>query len=245
MTDSIGTGIETVDRPLVLVVDDVFENRSSVQRRLARLGYDCQGAESGMEALDMLLTLSPTVILLDYMMPEMSGLTVLKRLRASPLHAHTPIIMLTARTDSEAVVESLSEGADDYVHKPIDFAVLKARIDAHIERHRARRRLIGANERMEGRVAARAIELSEVREMLSDQIARNQARDRREGGAIPDAAGLETLATALEWIETLSAPRTSQLADEVGELRRSMEMIWSYASRARKVVASFSVESDR
>ncbi|MFK3889917.1 PleD family two-component system response regulator [Sphingomonas sp. NPDC079357] len=246
MTDMHHPVGETAERPLLLVVDDVFENRSSVQRRLSRMGYDCLCAESGQEALDLLVTTSPAVILLDYMMPVMSGLTVLKHLRASPRHAATPVVMLTARTDSEAVVASLTEGADDYVHKPIDFAVLKARIDVHIDRDRERRNLLGVNARMEDRVAARAIELGEVREMLNDQIARNQARDREGSTLVPDAESLETLSVALDWIVALSrAPVGSVPGDEseVLTLRQSLQSIWGYATHARKVMDALRQQS--
>lgn len=227
-------------RPLILIVDDIFENRSSVQRRLTRMGYDCLCAEGGREALEILMTSEPAVILLDYMMPEMSGLMVLQRLRASTRHASTPVIMLTARTDGEAIVESLKEGADDYVHKPIDFAVLKARIDLQIERYRERRDLIGVNTRMEDHVASRAVELGEIREMLSDQIARNKIHERQARAPGPDGAALNAILAILGEIELLAQPAAANRGDHEADLSRSEidQKITDRSVQARKIVTS-------
>lgn len=176
-------------RPLILIVDDIIENRSIVKRRLERMGFDCALADGGRSALNSLLTLVPALILLDYMMPDINGLTVLREIRATPSLATLPVIMLTARTDSEAVARSLGEGADDYMQKPIDFLVLKARIDAQLARGTATRTLVEANGRLDVQAAARAIELSEVRELLHDEINRAQGLEDRLRHAAPGVPG--------------------------------------------------------
>lgn len=164
----IHQSIQQPAKPRILVVDDVFENRSIVQRRLERMGYDCIVADSGAAALNMIRAMSPNLVLLDFMMPDMDGPMVLRELRASPATAKLPVIMLTARTDGRSVTSALDDGANDYVMKPIDFSVLKARIDSHLSRHEASVLLVEANGRLDARAAAQAVELGEVRELLHD-----------------------------------------------------------------------------
>ena len=112
----------------LLVVDDVEENRDLLARRLKREGYDVAIAESGSAALATLATKRIDLVLLDVMMPGISGIDVLKAIRADPRISTIPVIMATARSDSADVVEALDLGANDYVTKPIDFPVLNARV---------------------------------------------------------------------------------------------------------------------
>jgi serine/threonine protein kinase len=112
----------------LLVVDDDEGNRDLLGRRLQREGFGVALADSGPTALEILGHKQIDLVLLDVMMPGMSGLDVLRAMRAIPSLAGTPVIMATANTDSKDVVEALDLGANDYVTKPIDFAVLCARI---------------------------------------------------------------------------------------------------------------------
>jgi serine/threonine protein kinase/CheY-like chemotaxis protein len=121
----------------LLVVDDVEENRDLLSRRLKREGYDVAVAESGAAALATLATKRIDLVLLDVMMPGISGIDVLKAIRADPRISTIPVIMATARTDSSDVVEALDLGANDYVSKPIDFPVLNARVTSAL-RNRVR-----------------------------------------------------------------------------------------------------------
>jgi adenylate cyclase len=116
----------------LLVVDDNEANRDMLSRRLEARGYRVSVAESGQRALDLLESERFDLVLLDIMMPEMSGLATLKRLRARHSRGELPVIMATAKDQSEDIVEALSLGANDYVTKPIDFAVLVARVEAHL-----------------------------------------------------------------------------------------------------------------
>ncbi len=119
----------TIAQYTVLVVDDVEENRDLLARRLLREGFTVIQVESGRAALQA-LSANPRIdlVLLDVNMPGMSGLDVLREIRATPALAHIPVIMATARADSKDVVAALDLGANDYVTKPIDFPVLAARI---------------------------------------------------------------------------------------------------------------------
>ncbi|WP_294395468.1 response regulator [uncultured Sphingomonas sp.] len=194
-----------VRRPLILIVDDVPANRFIVQRRLERMNYDCMVADGGRTALQMIKTTCPSLVLLDFMMPEICGLTVLRQLRANPDTASLPVIMLTARTDAEAVVASLKEGADDYVHKPIDFTVLKARIEAHLQRGEQSRALREANGQLDGRAASRALELGEVRALLHKEMDRADRLESQltQGGGGVNAALPEQIASGFRRIVEL------------------------------------------
>src|SRR5690606_30699455 len=107
----------------LLVVDDNEDNRDLLGRMLARHGHLVTLAEDGPRALAHLEAEAFDLVLLDVMMPGMSGLEVLTRLRASHPKAELPVLMTTALTDSADVVAALRAGANDYITKPIDFAV--------------------------------------------------------------------------------------------------------------------------
>ena len=191
--------------PLILIVDDVPENGFIAKRRLVRLGYECIAVQSGPAALEALLVTRPALMLLDFMMPDMDGLAVLRKVRSNPKFSDLPVIMLTARTDAEAVVASLNDGADDYLHKPIDFTVLKARIDLQLNRNRDVRALQDANNRLDWQAASRAIELDEVRNLLRDRIDRTRDFETHlRAGGKSDTVELAQLAESLRRLLRLS-----------------------------------------
>lgn len=122
----------------ILVVDDIEANRESLGRRLARRGYMVELASDGQEALDRLAKEPPfDLVLLDVMMPGVSGLDVLAEVRKTRPAAELPIIMATAKDESEDVVQAMGLGANDYVTKPLDFPVVLARVQTQlsIKRH--------------------------------------------------------------------------------------------------------------
>ncbi|HSD65582.1 MAG TPA: protein kinase [Vicinamibacteria bacterium] len=116
----------------ILVVDDLPANRDLMSRRLERSGFRVVCAASGPEALDLLKRDPVDLVLLDIMMPGMTGFEVLKTVRLTRSPAALPVIMVTAKTDSVDVVEALSLGANDYVTKPVDYPVALARIRTHL-----------------------------------------------------------------------------------------------------------------
>ena len=103
---------------LVLVVDDNPDGIRIVESILKGSGYDVVVATSGQEALDAVDAKPPAVILLDVMMPGMSGLEVLEKLRAQPKNGRIPVILLTAKTQDEDVISGYRYGADYYIPKP-------------------------------------------------------------------------------------------------------------------------------
>ena len=116
----------------LLVVDDNELNREMLSRRLQRKNYDVTVAAGGQEALDLIYKDDFDLVLLDIMMPDITGLEVLSTLRKQFSTAELPVIMATAKIQSEDIVAALNLGANDYVTKPIDFAVLLARVDTHL-----------------------------------------------------------------------------------------------------------------
>lgn len=151
----------------VLIVDDSRTNLNVMGARLGRAGYLVVLSDNGREALDLIAGRGFDLVLLDMMMPGMSGIEVLADLRATPRTADLPVIMITARSDSGATVEALAAGADDYVAKPFDFDILLARIDRTLERAGRIAELKRAVASLDARIAARAIELGEARTELA------------------------------------------------------------------------------
>ena len=121
----------------VLVVDDDLANRESLSRRLSRRGYVADTAEDGAGALAAIEAGDYDVILLDVMMPGMSGLEVLTKVRVTRSAVDLPIVMATARDAAENVVEALGLGANDYVTKPLDFPVVLARVATQVQLRRS------------------------------------------------------------------------------------------------------------
>ena len=116
----------------LLVVDDNELNRDMLSRRLGGRGFMVEAAEDGSRALSRIDEQAFDLVLLDVMMPGLSGIEVLQRLRERFSESDLPVIMATARDASEDVVEALRLGANDYVTKPIDFSVVLARIETQL-----------------------------------------------------------------------------------------------------------------
>ena len=118
----------------LLVVDDSETNRDLLSRRLTREGHTVSVAENGRRALELLKTESVDLILLDILMPEMNGYEVLMHLKADESLSHIPVIMLSSLDEVDSVVRCIEMGADDYLTKPFNQVVLKARIGACLEK---------------------------------------------------------------------------------------------------------------
>jgi sigma-B regulation protein RsbU (phosphoserine phosphatase) len=119
---------------LILVVDDNEMNRDMLSRRLQRQGHQVEIATNGREALALLTAQKFDLLLLDIMMPEMNGYEVLAHVKADLTLRHIPVIMITAVDEIESVVRCIELGADDYLPKPFNPILLKARINASLEK---------------------------------------------------------------------------------------------------------------
>lgn len=135
----------------ILVADDDATSRKLLTRILTRAGFDCAEAPDGIEALKLLRADPPSLLLLDYDMPGMDGAEVLKQLRrdGNAAVAQIPAIMLTGHGGEESEVLCLEAGADDFVTKPINDAVLRARIDTQLRLRSMRSQLQEQNDELE------------------------------------------------------------------------------------------------
>lgn len=124
----------------LLVVDDVEANRDLLTRRLQREGYLTEMAADGREALAMIAARKPDLVLLDIMMPEMDGYQVLETLKASSDWRDIPVITISAVDEIDSVVRCIEMGAEDYLTKPFNPVLLKARISASLEKKHLRDR---------------------------------------------------------------------------------------------------------
>jgi diguanylate cyclase (GGDEF)-like protein/PAS domain S-box-containing protein len=131
----------------LLIVDDNEMNRDMLARRLARKGYVIELADNAKELLERVHRDAVDLVLLDIEMPEISGLDALKTLRKHYSAAELPIIMVTAKTQSDDIVSALDLGANDYLTKPIDFPVAVARIGTQLSHKQAREALKESEER--------------------------------------------------------------------------------------------------
>ena len=166
----------------LLVVDDIEDNRYTLTRRLSREGYtNLTTAANGREALELLQEKPIDLVLLDIMMPEMNGYEVLERLKADPDLRHIPIIMISAVDEIESVIRCIELGAEDYLSKPFNPTLLRARVGASLERKRLHDQvraqaadLATWNKTLEKRVADQVAEIERMgrlRRFLSPQIA--------------------------------------------------------------------------
>ena len=127
----------TRPQPVVLLVEDEPAQRAVLSYNLEAEGFTVQTAENGEDAMLLIAESSPDLILLDWMMPHVSGIEVCRRLRARPETRGIPIIMLSARSEEMDNVRGLETGADDYVIKPYSVAELMARLRAQLRRTRS------------------------------------------------------------------------------------------------------------
>ena len=122
----------------VLIVDDIEANRELLARRLRREGCEVSLAASGPQALEALRRDSFDLVLLDVIMPGMNGIDVLKRMKADEALREIPVLMVSALDDMENVVHCIENGAEDYLPKPFNAALLRARVHACLEKRRLR-----------------------------------------------------------------------------------------------------------
>ncbi|MDX9910713.1 MAG: response regulator transcription factor [Phycisphaerales bacterium] len=126
------------ERARILVVDDERDLVDLLKINLSRAGFRVDAAHTGREALAKVASSTPDLVVLDLMLPELSGLEVASRLRADPATARLPIVMLTAKGEDVDQIVGLSVGADDYIPKPFSHKVLIARIEAVLRRSQTR-----------------------------------------------------------------------------------------------------------
>jgi len=148
-------------KPTILIVDDIPTNIRILEKKLMKENYTIQSAANGIIALAMIEENKPDLILLDVMMPEMSGFEVCQILKRNPKTQCIPIIFLTAKTEPEDIVKGLNAGAVDYVSKPFNHTELLSRIKTHTELKRLQ-------DHLEQAVADRTKKLNDALNELRD-----------------------------------------------------------------------------
>ena len=158
----------------ILIVDDKHIVRLTLKAQLAPEGYELAFASNGLEALEQAKALNPDLILLDVMMPGMDGFEVCQRLRADPELAEVPVIMVTALDDNASRLKGLEAGADDFITKPVDLTLIRARVRT-ITRLNRYRRLLEERKNLQRAHA----ELERVNEVLEADIAKREQVERK------------------------------------------------------------------
>ena len=121
-------------KPLILVVDDAEINRMMLQGLIESLGYDSVSAENGAEALEIIRSNTPDLVLLDIVMPVMDGYEVLKSLKTDSDFRNIPVIVVSSLDEMKSMVRCVELGAEDYLAKPFDATLLRARVNACLEK---------------------------------------------------------------------------------------------------------------
>lgn len=192
---------------LILIVDDLPDNLQVLAGHLTDAGYEILAANSGPRALALVRNRIPDLILLDIMMPGMDGFQVCEALKADPDSAEIPVIFITARTETEDIVEGLEKGAVDYVTKPFKPAELLARVRTHIELKSARDMCQTYNKQLQ-RITRHMTRLNEDKNRFLGIV----SHDIR--GAFANVVSVSRLLTEFE--ETLEENEAGRLLTDIG-----------------------------
>jgi signal transduction histidine kinase len=219
----------------LLVVDDEPRNRELLQRRLERLGCRVAVAEHGRQALEMLAVSSFDLVLLDVLMPEMDGYETLGRLKSEPRWQDMPVIILSAMDDLDSAVRCIELGAEDYLSKPINPALLRARVETCLEKKRLRD-LEAAYLHDVGRVTAAATDIEAAifdPASLTDLTARGDPL----GGLARVVQDVAAAYTRQALLADENARLNGILREQVDELERSRRLIASAEERLRQDIS--------
>jgi DNA-binding response OmpR family regulator len=124
--------VNVADKPVIVVADDDPQIGKLISYRLQKMGFEVHVGDDGGEALAMILSLVPSLVVLDLMMPVMNGFEVLRAMKEEESTRHIPAIILTAREADEDVIKGFELGAVDYMTKPFSPAELGARVKASL-----------------------------------------------------------------------------------------------------------------
>jgi CheY-like chemotaxis protein len=209
--DGVAGAAEQARQAKILVVDDVEDNRELLRRRLERQGYVVGQAAGGREAIAAAAKGAWDLVLLDVMMPDVDGYEVLEQLKSAPRTRDIPVIMISALDDMSSVVRCIERGAEDYLPKPFDPTLLRARVSACLEKKRLRdqeKEYLAQVQRVIE--AARSVEAGEYRSSaLADLAGRDDALGR--------------LARVFDGMAQGIREREERLRDRVRDLRSEIE----------------------
>jgi DNA-binding response OmpR family regulator len=187
----------------VLVVDDAKSGRDMLTRRLEQDGHRADVAKDGEQALTMLGAVDYDLVLLDILMPRLDGYGVLERVKADERLRHIPIVVISAVDETASVVRCLQMGADDYVTKPFDAVILRARVSSCLEKKRLR-----------DLEQAQTRQLQHLNEILGQRVTETTEDLRRR---IRELTALTEASMAIN-----SVMNTDRLLEEILELSREV-----------------------
>jgi CheY-like chemotaxis protein len=219
----------------VLVVDDDARNRDLLRRRLERLGCAVALAVDGKQALGMLGAGPFDLMLLDIVMPELDGYETLRRVKAEPALRHIPVIVLSAVDELDSAVRCIELGAEDYVAKPVHPALLRARVEACLEKKRLRDQE-AAYLREVSRVTAAATDIEAAvfdPASLADLAARSDALGR----LVRVVQGVAAAYSRQALLAEENARLLGILREQIDELERSRRLIAAAEERLRRQIA--------
>ena len=161
--------VSSLAKPLVLVVEDEAALATMLRYNLEKQGFRVEEAADGQEALTRISETPPDLVLLDWMLPVMSGIEVCRQIRRRAQTRDLPVIMVTARTEDQDAVRGLNTGADDYINKPFRPRELLARIGAHLRKAKETRNDTAPED---GRLV--------FRDLVIDTVERRVTRDEQD-----------------------------------------------------------------
>lgn len=168
----------------ILVADDERSLRLILSKALKKWGYEIVEAENGAEAVSVLNGQNPPkIVILDWMMPEMSGIEVIRSIRKKEADVPFYIIMLTSKSEKSDIIEGLNEGADDYLAKPFDLGELRARINAGKRIVELHKELVDSKKKLEYQLEHDVLTGLYSRRFIMEKLNREIARSQRTGSS--------------------------------------------------------------
>ena len=192
----------------ILIVDDIPDNLNLLCQTLESEGYNIIAAPSGEIALQIVARIQPDLILLDIMMPGMDGFETCRRFKADKRLANIPVIFITARDETESVVEGFQVGGVDYITKPFQKEEVLVRVQTHLKNHLLTQELIQKNRELEQEIAKRK----------QAEVARNQAEDARQ--AADEKLSLISQREAERWGIAGFVGQSQTIGKILGDIRR-------------------------
>ncbi|PKL77802.1 MAG: hypothetical protein CVV27_04545 [Candidatus Melainabacteria bacterium HGW-Melainabacteria-1] len=210
---------DNLGESLILIVDDQPQNLQMLSTTLREAGYHVAAANSGEAALRIFDRRLPALVLCDVVMPEMDGYEVCRRLKALPQGRDIPLVFLTARTDSQAILQGFECGAVDYVTKPFNTGELLSRVRTQIELRQARQLILDYARRMEALARHQDELLRQTSTELKDSLT----------AVLEQLSELEARSISLSPAETKAALQLVQ-----GRIRQVLDRIESLLSQEHK-----------
>ncbi len=219
----------------ILVAEDDAVARATLAKGLEQEGHRVTTATDGRKALDLLQTEAFDAVLLDIVMPEVDGFGVLAQMKADPQLLHLPVIVITSIDDVASAVRCIELGADDYLTKPFDLVLLRARLNAGLTKKRLhdleRRHLeevTGLNHRLEGRIEEQMAELvrtGELRRFLPAQVAEGLLAGHRGSGGLERRKVTSLFADMVGFTDLSDTLDPEELAEVLNEYLREMTAV--------------------